>query len=290
MNKTIKDLLIDGQKKISWSPTPFLDTELLLSFLLKKNRAYLSANPDFQVSEKIAENYYASIARRARKEPIVYIIGEKEFYGFTFFVDKNVLIPRPETELLVEESIKLINKGNIKKIVDIGTGSGCVILSIAKKICDDNPEFAKEISWYTTEISEKAVSVAKKNYKRIFPNHEVRINIIKGSLFGSIRETFDLILSNPPYIGEAEFTKLDENVKKYEPSIALLGGPEGYEFTIKLLKEAKQKISKNGHIILEINSRHAEKIKITIEKLYKKCKLEIKKDYSESDRIVIINT
>lgn len=289
-NKTIKTLLNEGRKKISWSPTPFLDTELILSFILRKNRTYLSANPNLLVSEKIGKKYFDLILRRAKKEPVAYLTGEKEFFGFTFIVNKNVLIPRPETELLVEESIKVIEKGNISSIIDVGTGSGCVILSLARKIYDSNPEYAKKIKWHTTEISEAAIDVAQQNYQKIFPRKELDIKIIKGSILESTSENFDLIISNPPYIGNSEFEKLEENVKKYEPAIALIGGSKGYEFTEKLLQEATEKVNKNGYIILEINSKHAENITKIAKGLFKNCKIKIAKDYSGLDRIIIIKT
>jgi len=210
-------------------------------------------------------------------KPLAYILGTSEFYGYEFKVNKNVLIPRFETEELVEHTSLYIKKyfpdQNIE-VVDIGTGSG--VIGITLKLLNEN------INITLTDISKKALKIAKKNTK----THNINATLVVGNMLEPLTKKYDLIISNPPYVKNTE--KVEEKVRQNEPHLALYGGKEGLDYYKKIFKKAKRKLNKKSIIALEIGSTQKKEIKKLAKKYFPKSKIEIKKDLSGKDRMVFI--
>jgi release factor glutamine methyltransferase len=239
----ISDLLNFGSKilKDNKVQTHQLDCEIMLSNLLKKKREQVIMNLEKKVSKKIANNFDKLITRRSTREPIAYILKKKEFWSKIFFVNRNTLIPRPETELLCDIIIKTL-KNKKPYILDIGTGSGCILLSILSEV--------KQAKGMGIDISKKAIEVAKKNSFSIGLNK--RANFLTRSLEGVYNCKFDLIVSNPPYIKTSDIKNLSEDVRKFEPKIALDGGKDGLDVIKKIIYKSKTILKKLGLLALEI--------------------------------------
>ena len=230
--------------------TSSLDSELLLAKVLKLRRERLLINLDRQLSKKNLENFLKLINRRQQKEPIAYIFKEKEFWKYNFIVNEHVLIPRPETEIIVNEVLNLTNPNSSKRLLDVGTGSGCIILSILK----ERP------NCYGTaiDISKKALKVAISNAKM----HHLRnkINFINIDIDKFNYNKYDFIISNPPYINNYDLIRLDNNVRIYEPIVALKAGIDGLSEIKKLINKSNALLKKNGKLIFEIGEKHQHKI------------------------------
>lgn len=254
-------------------PNPRLDAELLLASVLKCKRVDLYIGFENAVSEKHLAEYKALIERRAKREPLQYILGETEFWGLKFKVTPDVLIPRPETELLVEEALKF---PEAKTILDIGTGSGCIAVSLAKHL----PE-AKVVA---TDISKESLEVAKQNAEKngVADRIEFVASDIAPWLFFETQERkFDLIVSNPPYIDPLELDLLQTEVSRHEPRRALDGGKDGMEIVEKILKEAPDFLKSPGRLMLEVGEGQAEALK-------KKYPCETRKDYAGIERVIVL--
>ncbi len=258
---------------------PRLDAEVLLADLLQIERIKLYVNYDYPLKKKELQQYRERIIKRAQRVPVAYITGNKEFMSLELEVNRNVLLPRPETELLVEEIIEYCQKSGIKdpNIVDVGTGSGAIMVSLGYHL----PE-AKILG---IDISSKALEVARKNIKKY--DLEKRLKVIKGDLLKPLiklnKKNVDIIVSNPPYIKSSEISKLAPEIKS-EPRLALDGGDKGIDIYKRLIPEAKKVLNKKGLIFLEIGAEQAQFLKDLL-KHWKNVK--IKKDYAEYDRIVI---
>lgn len=215
------------------------------------------------------------IKRLENGEPVQYIVGNVDFYGYIFEVNKNVLIPRFETEVLVSDTIKYINKYFYEKIdiLDIGTGSGCIAITLSKKV---------NANIDAVDISEKALEVAKINSQK----NNSRINLFKSDIFSNIDKKYDVIISNPPYIELNE--KIMDIVKNNEPNIALYGGIDGLDFYRVILKEAKKYLKEKSIIALEIGSNQSEKVKSIALNYFKNAKIILKNDYNNLNRYVYI--
>ncbi len=255
------------------------EAELIVSFSLKKDRIIIYRDdPDILPgTEKDIDNI---VSRRIKREPLQYIIGFTDFYGLKIKVIHGVLIPRPETELLVEESIKIIKniRNNEIKVLDLCTGTGCIAIAIAK--------YFPDIIVYGTDISNNAIECARENAEI---NQISNTIFIAGNLFEPFKETilFDIIISNPPYIKTSEIDNLQPEISKWEPREALNGGKDGLDYYRKILKLAKNYLKPNGFILFETGEGQAEQIaKIAEEKNYSI--YSIKKDYSGIERILII--
>ncbi|MBU1132345.1 peptide chain release factor N(5)-glutamine methyltransferase [Patescibacteria group bacterium] len=261
-----------------------LDAEIILSFVLKKPREFLFAHPEKLLTPAQYRWFERLIGKRSEFVPLAYITGKKEFFGLTFFVNKNVLIPRPETELLVEESIRLIQKKEIKNIAEIGTGSGCVIISLAKNLKE------KALDFFAVDISKDALQIAKKNSE----HHTVKsqINFLRGNLALPVRKKkIDLLLANLPYLDPAkktDFESADVKSLKHEPKIALYGGTDGLESYEELFRQIKKFEYSPSHILIEIGDNQAIPIKKIIGCHLPKAKIEILKDLAGRDRVVKI--
>jgi len=273
------------KEALNYSGVSTLEAEVLLCYLLKKDRAWLYSHQDDILARDRARRYHKLIARRQKGEPIAYITGHKEFFGLDFYVDQNVLIPRPETELLVEKTIQVLKSYKLQakklNILDLGTGSGNIIISIrvnSKQIT------VNRNNYYATDISKEALKVAKKNAKK----HKVfsKIQFIHSDLFDNLYEIkFDLIIANLPYLDK----KWIDKELKSEPKNAFDGGKNGLEIIEKFLQKTNCYLAKNGIILIEIDPRQRNKIKKLAKKYFPNKKLTIKKDLSKFDRIVILS-
>jgi len=235
-------------------PSFTLAAELLLLHVLCRDRTWLYAHPEEQVSPADAERFFALVARRANGEPTQHLTGKQEFWGLEFEVTPNVLIPRPETEHVIEVALdrlavrelragrKQTLTGEGLQIADIGTGSGCIAIALAKEL--------PAAAIYATDISRPALAVAQRNAAR--QNVADRVRFSEGNLLEGIAPLLDLIASNPPYIGRREAETLMREVRDHEPEIALYGGEEGYEFYADLITQSAAHLKPTGLLVLEL--------------------------------------
>jgi len=239
----VSELLNLGSKALKFNKikTHQLDSELVLSNLLNKQRENLIINSDQKVSKNTISSFKKLIDRRAKKEPLAYILKSKEFWSKDFFVDRNTLIPRPETELLCEKVIKIFKNKNLY-ILDMGTGSGCIILSILSEL--------KTARGVGIDISSKAIDIAKKNAHAL--GLKKRIKFFNKSLEDVHSYKFDLVVSNPPYVKSSDIKNLSEEVKRFEPKIALDGGKDGLDVIKKVIYNSKTVLKRLGWLALEI--------------------------------------
>ena len=256
--------------------TANIDSEILFSTSIKKSREDIILNCEQKVNYQEIKNYLKLIYRRKQKEPVSLITGNRFFWKYNFKVDKNVLTPRFETEILVEQILKIYDKTRKIKFLDIGTGSGCLLLSILK----DRENF----SGIGIDISKKALKVARFNAKL---QHLVnRVKFYNSDIDKFFLGKYDLILSNPPYIKKFDLKYLDRDVAFYEPSLALNGGNDGLSEITKVINKASNLIKKNGKLILEIGCYQRNEVvkKLKNKKFYIN---KIVKDYGKNDRCII---
>lgn len=251
-----------------------LDSELILSKLLNKRRENLLVNEETIVPLKTIKNFNKLIKIRSKRQPIAYILNKKEFWNYIFYVNKYTLIPRPETELMVESVLK-IYKSKKFKILDIGTGSGCILLSILAE--------CKKASGTGLDISKNALKVAKKNAKLL--DLSLRSKFVNKSISDYFPGKFDLIVSNPPYIKSPEMFKLSPDVKNFEPNIALNGGNDGLDVIKKVIYKSRSILKLNGILAIEIGNKQYKKVSQILKKNNFREKLLIK-DYRENIRCV----
>ena len=273
----ISELLHSGSKilKLNKIRTHQLDSELVLSSLLKKQRENLMIDLDQKVSESIVLDFEKLISRRAKREPLAYILKNKEFWSNDFFVNRDTLIPRPETELLCENIIKIFRNKNLY-LLDMGTGSGCIILSILTEL--------KRAKGIGIDISRKAIEVAKKNSNKLGLNKRVKFfNKPLENIYGY---KFDLIVSNPPYIRSSDIKNLSEDVKKFEPKIALDGGQDGLDVIKKVIYKSKTILKKLGWLALEVGFGQQYNVSQILKKQNFKEELLVK-DYKNNVRCIL---
>jgi len=252
-----------------------LDSEILLSKVLNKRREEILINLNQKICAKHESKYSDLIKRRSNNEPVAYICEEKEFWSKNFFVNNNTLIPRPETELMVEKLVKIFKDKRIS-ILDIGTGSGCILISLLSEL--------KNSKGVGIDISKNAVLIAKKNAKRHKMQHNT--NFFNKSLAGNFIQKFDLIVSNPPYIMSKDIKNLNDDIKKYEPRIALDGGNDGLDLIKKIIYKTKNILKFKGKLALEIGNEQNKKVSTILEKNNFKIEHAIK-DYKDNVRCVI---
>ena len=228
--------------KASRIPNPHLDSEILLSKSINQDKKHIILNLKEILSSKQLDNFNEFIERRKKGEPIAYLINKKEFWKDEFYVNKNVLIPRPDTELIIEQILKIYPKKSQLQVLDIGTGSGCILLSIIK----ERPNF------YGTgiDISKKSINVSKINAKQL--NLTNRVKFIHSSVDNFNIGKYNLIVSNPPYIELLNLKYLEKNVVNFEPKLALSGGFDGFSKIRKVIIKASTLIKKKGKFILEM--------------------------------------
>lgn len=277
------------------SSTPQLDAELLLGFVLKKPREYIMIHPEYQLTKIQKTRYEKIIKQRLKHEPIAYILGQKEFYGLNFKVTKDTLIPRPETESLVELALcsmkhETYNKKNTT-IIDIGTGSGNIIISLAKKIESENLLHASCYMLYGIDISQKALTVAKHNAKK--NNVDDKIKFIKSDLLKyfldhcSLITDHCIIIANLPYLSKKIYSSTLPDVKNFEPKSALLSGIDGLDHYEKLFQQITKLQAKSYKLkaILEISPEQKQKIEKLIKKYFPNATVEFQKDLAQKWRI-----
>ena len=232
---------------------PGLETSILLTKTgAINNIAEIYTSPEKDVEQHKLADFHNLLDRRIKHEPIAYLVGEKEFYSRPFSVRPAVLIPRPETEFLVEEAIRAAYGIREPVILDIGTGSGCISVTIACEI--------KDSKVYATDVSGEALSVARKNALR----HKAgdRISFINCNLSDPLKEkSFDIVLSNPPYIPESEFPFLEPDVRDHEPGLSLIGGEDGLLYIRKIISASGSLLKDGGWCLLEVGARQALKTK-----------------------------
>ena len=226
-----------------------LDSELILSEILKIKREELLIRNEELHSSQVFLDFKKLINRRASREPMAYILEKKGFWKNNFIVDRNTLIPRPETELLIELVSKKFKNKDIF-ILDVGTGSGCIILSLLEEL--------KSIRGVGIDISKKAIEIAKKNAK-MYKNFK-RIKFLNRDINQIYDKKFDLIISNPQYISTHQIKNLSEDIKRYEPRIALNGGNDGLDVVRKVIYKSKSILRKNGFLALEIGFGQHNKV------------------------------
>lgn len=238
-------------------PSDLLDAQMLLAYTLGQDRTYLIINFNEQLSAELLINYQALIDRRATGEPLQYIVGKQEFYGLEFEVTPDVLIPRPETELIVEETVRLAAPLSQPLIIDVGTGSGCIAITLAREL-----EHARVIA---IDISPAALSVAARNAKR--NGVEGRVEFIESDLLLGLNLDYqaDFILSNPPYIAEVEMPTLQREVRDWEPRLALTDFADGLSFYRRLLTAAPNHLKPGGKLIFEMGYQQVQSIKALVD-------------------------
>ena len=243
-------------------PTYILDSELLLSKSLNKSREEILINLEQKISKRALIDFNKYLIRRSKKEPIAYLLEEKEFWSKKFFVNKDTLIPRPETELLVEKLVSIFKKKRII-ILDIGTGTGCIIVSLLSEL--------KNSTAIAVDISTKAILVAKKNACKFKLSNKIKF--LNKSFEDFYGKKFDLIVSNPPYIKRMEIKNLSDDIKNFEPRMALDGGNDGLDLIKKIIYKSRKILKINGTLALEIGNEQINKVsKILIDNKFRiKC-------------------
>lgn len=257
-----------------------LEAQILLCTVLKRNREHLIAHPEHVITKSQERKFNSLCLIRAKGVPLSYITGHKQFYGLDFIVDKNVLIPRPETEMLVDDAILLASKIKNPIIFDVGTGSGCIAIAIAKK--NINAKI------FASDISHGALGVAKKNILM----HKVskRVKLLRGDLLLPFGEyTADVIVANLPYIPFVEKKFVEKEVREYEPATALWGGKDGMAFLNKLFIQIKGLKHKPKYVICEFGFSMKRNVKNSLKKYFPSSHVEFKKDLAGRDRTFILS-
>lgn len=252
-------------------PDAALDAWYLLQMVCRIERSYYYVHGEEDITQDAQKEYEIAVQKRAEHIPLQYIIGEQEFMGLRFKVNSNVLIPRQDTETLVEQVLKIVKPG--MKVLDLCTGSGCVLISVLKN--------APELTGMGSDISKTALLVAKENAKL----HEVDADWVRSDLFDNITETFDVIMANPPYIPTGEILSLMPEVRDFEPENALDGGADGLDFYRKIAGQVKDYLNPGGYVYMEIGYDQGE----AVSELMRNAgftEVEVIKDLAQNDRVV----
>ena len=269
----IKEALLKGKiyLKNSNYTYPLYETRKILSELLKKDLSYLISHDDEYLERNIERKYFEILKKREEGVPLQYILGYEAFFGRNFNVLENVLIPRQDTEISVEVILNILKKYKIRNMLEIGTGTGIVGITI---------DLESEVEVTATDISDYAIKNAKINKDKL----DSKVKIIKSDLFDNVCEKYDLIYSNPPYIKTREIDKLQIEVKDHEPRLALDGGEDGLYFYKKIIREAPGYLNKNGFLIFEIGYDETEEI---YKLMNYKFDLKVYKDLGNVDRVIV---
>lgn len=268
---------------------PLGDIELLLAYSLHRTLNYLYKNPEKILNRSSQSTFWRLLARRQNNHSVAYLLGHKEFYGLDFLVNKHTLIPRPDSEVLIEEALKYLetNKLSSAKIIDIGTGSGCLIISLAKNYAAQPAGLATANPagcFWAVDNSGRALKIAKTNARKHKLKHKIKF--VKSDLLKNIPENkFDIVLANLPYLTKKQLR--EPSIKK-EPLQALYGGPDGLYFYKRLLKQLPKYLNKKYLILLEIDPEQELAIQKMAENLLPKAKLSIVKDLSQQARALKI--
>ena len=275
---TIREIYSYCINELESNQEKFIDTELLLSFVLKKDRIYIKTNLDEKIALDDEQQIKLFVKQLKNHKPIHYIIGQRDFYGYDFLVDEHVLIPRSDTEILVENALNLL--GNNEKDLmglEIGVGSGIISITLLKKL--------KNLSMTAIDINEYALKISKKNAENL--GVADRLKLIKSDLFESVTGRYDFIISNPPYIDEKDMADLPEKVKNYEPYLALDGKKNGMYFYNEIIKSGRTFLNDKFHIFFEIGYNQGEMIRHSFENCGYEGDVKIIQDYGKNDRVAI---
>ncbi len=300
----IKKLLQQSKLKLcNFSPTPDLDAEILLSSILKKNREFLFSYPDAEVSPQKIIKFKTLIQKRIQQEPIAYLIKEKNFYGRPFGVSLDTLIPRPETELLIEKTLEYCHQQFYpsKKIalIDVGTGSGCILISLLKEL--QKSRFRNsQIEAFGIDISTKALKIAEKNAKNLEVNWKIDFSkgdLLKSLLSNLLSNKFDnktqlIITANLPYLSPKIYHNCPASVQAFEPKKALIAKKDGLEFYLKLLNQIKRHklpdLVQNLYLIFEISPEQKKFAQTEFKKIFPQANFKFSKDFSQKWRFIEI--
>ncbi len=270
--------------------TARLDAEVLLAHTLQVNRSWLYAHPERRLLPEEVETFESLVIRRARHEPVAYLVGHKSFYGLDFTVDRRVLIPRPETEVLVEHALEVLDwhrarneqadTGRKLRVADVGTGCGAIAVTLAVKRPD--------VLVYALDVSEDALAVAAQNVQRYDVGD--RVTLLQGDLLAPLPEPVELIIANLPYVPESDWNTLAPDITQYEPRLALDGGPDGLALIDRLLAQASLWLLPRGVILLEIGRDQGKPVRQKALQHFPWARVEVLQDYAGLDRIVRIMT
>ena len=259
--------------------SPGLDAEVLLSACLKKDRTHFHIDREQSLTENELQKFRRCIERRRSGEPVAYIVGRKEFWSLPFEVNKRVLVPRPETEILVEEVLKLcagMKAGNLR-ILEIGTGCGAISVSLAHEL--------KNAQIVATDISQEAIKVASRNAQ--INDVANQISFLSGNLFEPVSGKFDIIVSNPPYISKKEYDCLPSGVRDFEPETALLSGADGTAFHKKIIKAGGIYLKPGGWSFMEIGAGQKEMVEYMLNESNLYDSIAFRDDYAGIERVAI---
>jgi release factor glutamine methyltransferase len=274
----IQSALLYGRSQLTpHSPTPQLDARLLLEHLLDVPHSYLVVHHNQPLTADQEQQYKQLLERAQQQEPIPYITGNAPFFDFDLHVTPAVLIPRPETELLVETAVAYAQHHNSQTAVDVGTGSGCIAIALAR--------FLPRVQVTAVDISPAALAIAQQNAQRLAPN---RIQFQQSDLLQAVAGPVDLIVANLPYVTSGEWQSLADGVKLHEPALALDGGEDGLELIRRLLEQAITRLRPNGAIFLEIGRQQGQSAQVMAQQYFPQANIVVLPDYAGHDRIVKI--
>lgn len=263
-----------------------IEAQKLLGAVADVDRAYILAHPERVLTPEQEQRYHALLQKRALYEPIAYILGQQAFYGLDFIVDRRVLIPRPETELLVEAALNEIqmrfSQGTIPVVADVGTGSGAIPIAVA--VTEPRLPYI-----YACDISSDVLEIAQQNCERYHVTDRVRL--LRGDLIAPLPEPVDVLLANLPYVGLDEMDEMSQDVLAYEPHLALFSGPHGLDLLFRLCKEVRSSgiLRKGGVMLLEIGYQQCEPLTHLLHELWPQAIVTCHKDYAGWDRLVQVS-
>jgi len=256
-----------------------LDAEVLLAEVLSTDRLHLYLDMDRPLDEEELARYREFVRRRAAREPIAYILGYREFYGLPFEVDSRTLIPRPETEGLVEAALACMEKITAPRVIDLGTGSGAIALTLTRE--------REDAQVYATDISEGALDVARHNALQL--GVSARVTFAQGDLFAGVEGPFDVIVSNPPYVPDADRATMQPDVRDYEPASALFAGVDGLDVIRQIVALAPSYLREGGSLLFEIGYAQEQAVRALIEQTEGLQCVEIIPDLQRIPRIAVAN-
>jgi len=276
---TLAELLQSAQSRLAEAgcDTPRLDAELLISHALGYDRVWLYTHFKHHLTSEQIAMIEPLLQRREQREPVAYIIEKRDFYGLTFYVNPDVLVPRPETELLIETVLQFPKKPN--SIIDVGTGSGCIAIALAKAL--------PQTTLTAIDISPQALTVAQQNANTHHVTKQITFQL--GNLLTAVTKTVDLIVSNPPYINHHDLTyTLAPEVEQYEPHLALAGGNDGLVLIQQLLQQAVTCLNPQGALLVEIGADQGEAVATLAQDFFPKARIKIKQDLSRQNRLLVV--
>lgn len=263
-------------------PNARMDAELLLRHALGKDRAWLLVHMQDRLDDQGQRSFERSIERRKRREPLQHITGTQEFWGIQFTITPDVLIPRPETEFVVEAALKAVSGISAPVIVDLCTGSGCIAVSLAKEL--------PKARIFATDRSDRALDIAQENAR--LNNVADRIRFLEGDLFGTLEEMdlrgrIDCVVTNPPYVRSDDLAALQPEVRDFEPEMALVAGPDGTEIAERIIHQAPEYLKPGGSLIMEMGVGQTAALKKIIEDTHLFGPVGIVKDLAGIDRVLV---